>query len=401
MQAVTAVEGGPHARGTRGIAASKSATASNRRPVRTARLMRCRTSSSSGVQRVQPSNGVTVEPTILSPAPRARSTSWRNPSRTSEGSVWAGGCWRSLTPSWTSTVRRPGSARTSRSNRDCPPGPNRASSSSSLLPLTPRSATADPGSRRANWSGQRRSASSGVPTPSEIESPSTATTGPWAPVTSTPVRRNTEVVRTPSTLCEACVLRWKDNGPVGPGSRVSTVSADPSVARSPSTGSLVRDAPAASHACRRPPNVTGRPPAVTGPTSTGMVPKAWPYLSRTRPPAERRTVAVNTPSVSPADATVSVAVGAVCAVAQDVTQDPAGPRSPGPPSGCAARAPGAVTATAVTPAAAVSTPRLAGPRTVTAGTPRSGRSRRRRCRPRRHRCSRSWCWCTPGPVGCA
>ncbi|WP_406739664.1 hypothetical protein [Streptomyces atratus] len=109
-----------------------------------------------------------------------------------------------------------------------------------------------------------------------MESPSTATTGPCAPVTSTPVSRNTEVVRSPSTECEAWVLRWKDSGPVGPGSRVSTVSRALSAARSPATGSLVSEAPAAIHACRCPPNVTGRPPAVTGPMRTGTVPRACP-----------------------------------------------------------------------------------------------------------------------------
>lgn len=72
------------------------------------------------------------------------------------------------------------------------------------------------------------------------------------------------------------MLRWKDSGPVGPGRRVSTVSRAPSAVRTPATGSLVSEAPAAIHACRRPPNVTGRPPAVTGPTRTGTVPKACP-----------------------------------------------------------------------------------------------------------------------------
>ncbi|MEU1349005.1 hypothetical protein, partial [Streptomyces sp. NPDC005795] len=47
------------------------------------------------------------------------------------------------------------------------------------------------------------------------------------------------MVRTPSTSCEAWVLRWNDNGPVGPGSAVRTVSREPSAARRSATASLV------------------------------------------------------------------------------------------------------------------------------------------------------------------
>lgn len=262
----------------------------------------------------------------------------------------------------------------------------------------PRLATAEPGRRRASWSGQRRSASSGVPTPSAMESPRTAITAPCAAVTSTAVSRNTEVVRTPSTLCEAWVLRWKESGPVGPGSRVSTVSRAASVVRRPATGSLVSEAPAAIHACGCPPKVTACPSAATGPTRTGLVPKACPYRSRTCPPADSRTLAMNVPSVSPALATVSVAVGAVCAAAQEVVQR----ERPASRLGAAtAGGPGAVAATAASPAAAVSTPRLAGPRPLTAGTHPSACTRCRRCRPRRHRCCRSSCSCTPIPAECA
>ncbi len=187
-----------------------------------------------------------------------------------------------------------------------------------------------------------------------MESPSTARTGPRAPVVSTPVRRNTDRVRTPSTACQAWVLRWKDKGPVGPGSRVPTVSRDPSGTRSPSTGSLVREAPAASHACARPPKVTGRPSAVTGPTSTCVVPKACAYRRRTWPPAESRSRVVQRPSVRPAEASGSSAVGAVCAVAQEVVQGvPARGRPP-------TRAGAAVKAAVIPAAAAYGRLRLAG-----------------------------------------
>ncbi|GGY59710.1 hypothetical protein GCM10010342_54630 [Streptomyces anulatus] len=71
------------------------------------------------------------------------------------------------------------------------------------------------------------------------------------------------------------------------------------------------------------------------------------YRSRTAPPADRRSNDVQSPSVSPAYATGSVAVGAVWAVAQDVVhRERAGPVVP------AARASVAVAATAAAPAAA-------------------------------------------------
>lgn len=248
----------------------------------------------------------------------------------------------------------------------------------------PRLATAEPDSLRASWSGQRRSASSGVPVPSAMESPSTARTGPRAPLVSTPVRRNTDRVRTPSTVCQACVLRWKDSGPVGPGSRVPTVSRDPSGTRSPATGSLVREAPAASHACGRPAKVTGRPSAVTGPTSTGAVPKACAYRSRTCPPAERRSRVVQSPSVSPADASGSSAVGTVWAVAQEVVQGVPVREGPGAGSGAADASGAGVKAAVIPAAAAYSRLRLAG-----AGTrPVTGRAPGRKGRGA-GRCS--WC----------
>nr|WP_233841506.1 hypothetical protein [Streptomyces microflavus] len=106
--------------------------------------------------------------------------------------------------------------------------------------------------------------------------------------------------------------------------------------------------------------MTGWPSAVTGPTSTGAVPKACPYRTLTCPPAESRSRAVQSPPVRPAAATGSAAVGAVCAVAQEVAQAVSGRGRSGAVCGAADASGAAVKAAVIPAAAAYSRPRLAG-----------------------------------------